>query len=96
MGSMILASSSNVQQNSMLQQVTKSVTSTITAANRLLVTSVTIDDAKILKQIQATDAHETHQLDVNPILDLIEDIFQHAQTSTLTDLVTSVCTHMYT
>ena len=46
---------------------------------------VSADDAKILKQIQSSHAHDACEVDVKPILDVIQDIFNRAAGATLGD-----------
>lgn len=59
----------------------------ITVSSRVVASSVSADDTKILKQIQASHAHDAREVDVKPILDVIEDIFHRAKPTTLADLI---------
>lgn len=69
-----------------IPQLSRSVS--ITVSGRVMPSSsVSVDDTKILNQIQASHAHDTRKVDVKPILDVIEDIFHRAKPTTLADLI---------
>ncbi|KAJ8431409.1 hypothetical protein Cgig2_004441 [Carnegiea gigantea] len=68
-----------------LPQLSRSVS--ITVSSRVVASSVSADDTKILKQIQASHAHDAREVDVKPILDVIEDIFHRAKPTTLAALI---------